>query len=223
MVYLNKKGTRYSYVPINKNASSWGLRIFTNLGFQRHDIADNHAKSLDKRFIVFLRDPVKRWKSGVAQWFFMTWEKKYSYRTKLNDPIELDTYMLELLTTAVQIEAHTWPQTNWTKLLDPKKIIYFNIDHDNFSHDFDHFLHTYVHIPKNTLLKAKQKVEDEKVITAKNNYALFGTEKNPLKSYIMQQLNKRLDYEQLERVRKFYQEDIELINNCEYYQPREAL
>ena len=206
------KTTSHCFIPITKNASSWGGTIFSNLGFEEVHYADTkQLKILNKTFIVFLRDPIERWKSGVAQWYFVTWLKKYN---KTVSKVNIDNFTLELLTTVVQIEEHTWPQMNWVKHLNLGKTAFFNIDHDDFQQNFEYFLYSDLNIPKSKLLKIRMNEDAQ----ANKNIS----QENLLKKHIINQLS-QIGQKQLNRVKEFYKEDIQFIEGCNYYKPRENL
>jgi len=181
----------YCYVPIPKNAHNWGKRFFQNYAnFNPLPLAE--ANNPRKRYIVFLRDPIEKWISGITQWFFMNHVGSETYT--------LDNTMITLLASLVKIDTHTEHQLHFLQGIPPSRCVFFNIDDPLFENNLKYFSHQVLRcrFPKNDL---------EKLNTA---------EENSFKKDMIVQLRKALETNDYlkKRVTEYYSKDISFINAC---------
>ncbi len=111
-----------SYLHIPVNASSWGKQVFARAGFRPNrapEIPDSH------RIIVWLRDPVERWLSGLATWL--------TYRLPQHTGLDFVRNNLALLDTifdTVRLDDHTERQAFFIHALDWDRCDFWYINSD---------------------------------------------------------------------------------------------
>jgi hypothetical protein len=141
--FWGHKDSEFVWIPIFKNAHSWGKYFFKLVAdFQETE------NFLNKKYIVFLREPTERWYSGVAQWMYNNLEHKpFIY--------QIDPLMMRLIFNTIDIDGHTAPQTGFLKGLDLKKdsLYLFNIDDPLFEQKLKYFCakHLQARFPKATI------------------------------------------------------------------------
>lgn len=130
------EGSELAFVPIHKNAHTWGVDFFSiNYGFKRiQDLTIDRQKDL--RYIVFLRDPIERWYSGATQYLI---DNFYSDVPDDSDMI-LNKDMIKLMYSAVRLDAHTDLQRGYIMDLNIMDIYFFNIDESMFYFRFTRWL-----------------------------------------------------------------------------------
>ena len=111
-----------SYLHIPVNASSWGKQIFWQAGFR-----PNRPPELDAahRIIVWLRDPVERWLSGLATWL--------TYRLPQHTGLELvrdNQALLDLIFDTVRLDDHTERQMFFVQQLNWEQCDFWYINSD---------------------------------------------------------------------------------------------
>ena len=114
---ITADSTKWAYIPIHKNASSNGREFFVNtcgwnLEYDWCEInASGHVndttKTKDKQFLIFMREPISRWISGVSEYFNI-----------LGKP--LDEGMYDLLVDGCSFDTHTEPQSSFLSELEYK-------------------------------------------------------------------------------------------------------
>lgn len=180
----------YCYIPILKNAHSWGVEIFETLY--------NFAPTNDirnKKYIVFLRDPIRRWYSSVSQWFV----------GKVDNNFKLDSLTLELIFDAVRLDDHGNLQSSYLYGLNLNDCIFFNIDEENFEFKLSHFLNKYLgYVQPLTNFENKHRSTDNLLKINLNNQ---------LTNYVKENTSR------LDKIRFYYKPDIDLINVCKFYNP----
>lgn len=119
------------YVNIPKNASMWTRNILKDNGWYS---TNYHINQLyDQTAIVVLRDPVPRWISGIAEYFW-----------NLNPKIEIKDFtpvLLDVIFDRVGVDSHTERQTYYIDGLNVDKSIYFWQD-NTYRYNLNHFLET---------------------------------------------------------------------------------
>lgn len=124
------------YLPIPKNASMWADDVFTSLNFKKHKFdhtLDSYKFLLNKKCMIFLRNPIERWYSGVAQFFSQQVEDP-------NVEYILDNKTLHLIFSAVRMDVHTDLQINFILGIDYNDCLFFDIGDKNFPHQVYHYL-----------------------------------------------------------------------------------
>lgn len=120
--------SEFCYIPIMKNAHTWGVKFFQeNFNFRQirkpdeaHDIPQN------KKFIIIFRDPTDRWYSGVAQYFYMHMGLDPARDYKLDD------HMINLIFNAVKLDGHTDNQISYLLGLNFSNCYFFNFNDKEF-------------------------------------------------------------------------------------------
>lgn len=200
--------TKWGYIPIPKCACSFGIPFFKfSKCWNFNEVRDfTTQNSEDYKFIVFLRDPIKRWSSGIAEYFhvkkqFSTDKKLYGEDLKFLD----NDVLIKTIIDATYLDIHTAPQTYFLEGLDLNKLICFNID----DHDFDQKLQKLCEVERQTkphTLYGRNKTSGnlfKKKIKEKFDSIL----KNPT---VLKQIKSRYanDYELIEQLKvsnKFYE------------------
>lgn len=130
---------KYFYLNIPKNSSSFIKKCLSELGWTFANIQDCPTAHV----IVALRDPVKRWVSGVSEYLMM-------YHTNVIDniadpfnhgflPILGDKLGISLLFERMSFDDHTERQCVFLQGVDLNKCTWLFVDH-NFSKTFSAFL-----------------------------------------------------------------------------------
>lgn len=218
--YFTSTESNYCYIPILKNASIFGLNLFQKqLGFSEVENINS-----PKKFIVFLRDPIKRWYSGVAQYFAMNVDNEgnFIHNSNLNlsrDDVGnvsranyyLDEKTLKLVFDAVRLDDHADLQIFNLLGLDTDDCFFFNIDDDHFNSRIFDFVRN---IMKVTLPKSFKVIENHSI-------KFNDTSKSSFKKNIKNQLLNAVknNDEILKNVYHYYYYDTELLNTVNYYTP----
>lgn len=200
-VFVNKK---FCYIPIHKNASNWTKNFLsTNCSFVEKTYEISELLELKKNYIILLRDPVDRWVSGTAQWFH---SKRELYPNTLIDDYIIDPILFEMLIDAVGIDAHTHPQIDFLHGIVKDKTFFFDVNDQNFEKNFLDFI--------------TKKIN--KSFTLDYNYRNH-SEPSTFKMNIIKQLrNKLRNKSNIEKLKKYYNQDISFIKTCHFYQKSES-
>ena len=145
--YYTSDASKYCFVPIMKNAHSFGLGYFSSL----LDFKEVKNIGNDKEFIIFLRDPMSRWFTGVTEYFYRHYNLEgklienpddYLVTTK-DDPYRkhliLDKEVLNFVFNAVRLDYHTDLQIYTLLGLNKHKCVFFNVSDANFSEHLNRF------------------------------------------------------------------------------------
>lgn len=130
---------KYFYLNIPKNSSSFIKKCLTTLNWQYSNVSDHP----DAKIIVALRDPTKRWVSGVSEYLFM-------YHTDVIDniadpfncgflPLLGDKLGISLLFGCITFDDHTERQSLFLKDIDLNRCVWLFVDKD-FSKTFSQLL-----------------------------------------------------------------------------------
>lgn len=210
----------YCYIPIPKNASTFGTHIFKELlnfkEIQLQSLVDNqgHVWKADKKkhHIVILRDPLDRWFSGVAQYLTETRrefsEKNIKY---FNDDFILDPLHVKMFFSHLSFDSHTMTQVSYINHYFPELLstkttfFYVKVSEDyisnlEFKTNFEYFVYKNLgeKISSNPLhtskeSKFKSKIKDQLKCFYDNNKHY----KNILDNYLQH------DYDLLKTVRLY--------------------
>lgn len=188
--YYSNDNSEYCYVPILKNANSWGKELFKRgCDFEPTISIEN------KKYIVFFQDPYERWLSGIGQWFF---------QHCTDEEYNISPIMMEMIFDAVQLDGHTLPQIEYLDKIDLEKCTFFNLKNSNFQNYLIYFLKTYVN--KNFIMP---EISDS--VNSSEKYKIKLGIQNQLK--IAAENNPNL----IQKVKHFYVEDYSLMNYCKFY------
>jgi hypothetical protein len=132
--FFTSDNSLLAYIPIEKCGSEWGQKYFQKcLNFDKEIIRDTHANVINPYpyiFIVFMRNPVRRWISGMAEYC----RQKYGEDYKFTDN-EFD-----LLCEGVVFDVHTFSQYSFIEDLPISQIKIFDLDHPEFRNHLRSFL-----------------------------------------------------------------------------------
>lgn len=192
ITFLSSNHSEFAYIPILKNAHTFGSHFF-NLVDNYHEIENFR----DKKYIVFLRDPFKRWYSAVTQWF---------YSQEVNENFEIDPITLKLIFSAVCLDSHGDLQIKYLNGLSLSRCVFFNTDDDNFEYNLFHFVK---HVLNKDL--PKDPIQDYNIGTI-----------NPVKNNIRTQLKLAIDKnpKYYNNIKHFYMPDLKLLRTVNFYDPR---
>ncbi len=199
---FESKNTEFCYIPILKNASTWGKHIFVNyLGFEQADKI--FQPDPDKKYILFLRDPVDRWISGVIE-YIQILKLETETADCLADDCELDPLHLALMCTIIRFDAHTVRQIDYIREFYPKlpqqNVTWFDVGDENFSENVTGFLYESFGVQLPT----------DKINT--RNY-------NPFKQHIEKQIVNFLNHNPRYRkkIEFYFERDREFIKHVNFY------
>ncbi len=179
------------YVYIPKNASSWTKPNLLDWGWEFYNY---HADSLQhKHAMVVLRDPIDRWLSGIAEYFYL--------RHRNFDSVNINSALLNLIFDRVAFDDHTESQCLFIQNLDKANCTFFWCD-DNYRNTFSSFLN------KNGMPNKY------------NNYSYqHVTEHEPVRSRFKQMFRDILFNESryLKQLQWYYNKDYKLIEETKFY------
>lgn len=190
--FYGNENSDFVFVPILKNAHNFGIQHFTRVA-NFHE-TDDFA---NKTYIIFLREPFKRWLTATAQWFNNTLPEGTT-------EFHIDPLMMKMIFSAVAIDGHAYRQIDSFQHLDfQKKSVFFNIDDPDFEYKLKHF--TMNRMSARFVKKPFNKVNEKKG--------------NPLKDHIEAQL---LDYAnsnplEKEKIQYYYYLDFDLFKKSHFY------
>lgn len=197
----------YYFFPILKNASQWGEKFFKKHHFIESDY-ENNSETPNHYFIIFLRDPIERWYSAVAEYITLLMINDTKSRKRKAIPFRempLDVLHLDLLFSRIHLDGHTLPQVEILETLidkDPKKTFYFSLDDTDFNTKFVYFC--------NNKVSSSIKFLPKPYNTSKSS---------GLKLDIISRLKKAVDTNSKykKNLYDFYRKDIDFTNSCNYY------
>jgi hypothetical protein len=117
--YVNSN-LKHHYLHIPVNSSNWGKATFVSAGFNKN--LHNSINS-DYTTIVFLRDPIDRWLSGLSTWL----TGRLGQYTSL-DGIRNNQAVLDILFTVIRTDEHTEKQQYFLQKLDQANMKFFMVN-----------------------------------------------------------------------------------------------
>ena len=182
---------KHHYLHLPVNSSNWGKATFASAGFDRnaHNIIND-----DYTVIVFLRDPIDRWLSGLATWL----TGALPHHTALTE-IRTNSAVLDVLFTIVRTDEHTEKQQYFLQGLNHNNIKFFMVN-DSLSDSVVNYCAT--------VLKKSVPVLDRI-----NETTLPGGKLIP-KNYFRSVLESDLKY--LNRVKNFFIDDYHFIKTIHF-------
>lgn len=189
----------FYYLPILKNAQTWG-KIFFEKNFNFVHLQDKNIPTIvnGKNVVVFYREPMSRWFTGAAQWFA---------GKKVVPGYVIDDVLMELLFLKGQLDDHTKPQKLAFDKLSYEECIFFDLGDENFLINLVHYLENiqklrvqYIDIPKvNTIEENPRKLSiKNQLVNAYNNNQKF---RQYLHTYLQYEIQ---DHEMLKTNNMFY-------------------
>jgi hypothetical protein len=188
--YINND-LRHHYLNLPVNSSNWGKATFIAAGFNK-----NLHNSIDSNYttIVFLRDPIDRWLSGLSTWLTARLDQYTSLDGVRNNQVALD-----ILFTVIRTDEHTEKQQYFLQKLDQGNMKFFMVN-DSLSKSVVNYCATVLNKPVPTILPM-------------NATTLSGGKLIP-KNYFKSVLESNPAY--LKRVKDFFEDDYHLIKNTHF-------
>lgn len=132
---MSSYSAKWAYVPIHKNASSIGIEFFSKkCGWKSYIGKHREVFTKDKNFLIFVREPISRWISGVSEYFNIMRNANH----KDNTPLPLDDMIYDLLVDGVSFDVHTEPQATFLYNLPYRKCKLILMD-ENFTSNVKDF------------------------------------------------------------------------------------
>ena len=174
------------FIPlVPKNASTW-VKDF--VGFVPGNYHDELLVQNNYTPVIFLREPVNRWSSGIAEFLHRYGIAGSGWRDNLN------SIALDLLFKRVAFDEHTESQSMYLEGIDTEKAVFFKVD-QTLNANVNHYF-------------------NQTVTPTTNTYVTSG-KKHSIKKYFTDLINTNPEYKQ--RITEYYQVDTDLINSVQYY------
>jgi hypothetical protein len=194
------ESTNYCFVPIGKNAHNWGKLVFRDhLDF----VEQSWEHNLDKIYIIFLRDPIDRWLSGITQYIeLLKFEGNESLHKFIKPSTRLDPLHIEFIFEHIGFDGHSGTQFPWVTMYQINPCVYFDVNNEHFVEQVQHFIQRKI--------KKNIKIPTHKV----NDGSL-----NPLRQRLRDQLQNALENNPKYRtnLENYFKHDYEFINKCKFY------
>lgn len=188
---MSSPNVNLMYVYIPKNASSWTK---SNLLDWKWEFYNYHSDNLyHKHAIIVLRDPVERWLSGIAEYFFA---KHQDF-----DPAYVNKKFLDLIFDRVAFDDHTEKQVLFLQNLNLTNATFFYCDKE-YRTKFSHFL------------------KSKGMANKYHNYEFrHVTENDPIRSKFKKTFKQILDQnpKYLQQLKWYFEKDYQLINSTQFY------
>ena len=121
------RGRTHSVVTIPKNCSTTLKDIAPELNWSKHyDAANANANE----YIVILRDPVKRWVSGAAEYLIRLLLRDRPRQTEIGDIFKQPLFR-KMLSDNAQFDMHTTPQAVFLQGLPLERTKFFYMDNND--------------------------------------------------------------------------------------------
>jgi hypothetical protein len=190
------------WVNIPKCATNWGKSWAKK---NKLRISNYHSEQLlEKGYqpIVFLRDPVDRWYTGMAEWIH-----RYGIFNPNYTPTE---EVLSVLLERVAFDEHTEEQVVFLENIDTNNAVFFRVD-DNLSNNFKHYCEHELNQDPNLVLvqKSYSATGKKKVFKERLKECLTNSIYN-------NNLNGKKEVCEL-RLKNYYELDYQLYNSVQYY------
>lgn len=206
------------YVNIPKNASSWAKHHMPGWSFnfisKQFDGPANQRlpkwrDQYSAQYMVILREPIDRWITGLAQ-YLRGWDPVH--------PMYIDNLDWDRVMQTIKFDSHTDLQINFIQGIDFDKTYWLCCD-ANLHKNFAAILEKFRQVPISITLP-DQDTENIFNVTSKVQPTVTPGYTTARQQYIVDciknKLQQRPDY--VERIREFYQQDIELYNSVGFYQ-----
>ena len=129
---------QFFYINIPKNASSWAKKVFHQSGWVEADYIHRDVTSMTG--LIFLRDPVERWISGISTWLS-------GHELLTPEEISMEP-ILKIIFKKITFDSHTEKQKHFLHSIDTNQSICFYVDnqldnklgnwyHNNINHTAD--------------------------------------------------------------------------------------
>lgn len=127
--------SNFFYIPILKNANTWGKHFFSkNCNFNKSTLHLDVKQLRQKKFIIFLRDPLERWYSAIAH--YLTMMDEFDVTTEYS----LTNKECKLLFSGINLDGHSNLQIQSLRGLHTNRCIFFNIANTDFVERLHRFI-----------------------------------------------------------------------------------
>ena len=201
MCFPDHKNKKF-YVNIPKNATNWGKLWATNNNLGTSNYHNTQLLQKGYQPIVFLRDPLDRWYTGLAEWLDRYGVIRHDYL--------FTSEILSLLVERVAFDEHTEEQVMFLENIDTDNAVFFRVD-NNLVLNFRHYVEHELAQDPNTIVSEKvyQSSVEKKLIIQQLRGALNSS------IYTSKLSRKRETCEQ--RLMVYYDLDYQLYNSVQYY------
>jgi hypothetical protein len=182
---------KHHYLHLPVNSSSWGKATFSIAGFDcnLHDVINNNYTT-----IVFLRDPIDRWLSGLATWLTASLPQY----TPLNE-IRNNHAVLDILFNIIRTDEHTEKQQYFLQGLNQNNMKFFMVN-ESLSESVVNYCASVLKKPVPLLNRINETTLPGGKLIPKNYFKLI-LESNP---------------KYLNRVKEFFKNDYHFIKNTQF-------
>lgn len=147
--YVGENTGEYVYIPIYKNANTWGKEFFLRTCNWQFNRSNSPNDLTNNKYIIFLRDPIERWISGAVEYLFRKYQEGFDYST-------CDSALVtEMIFDVLRLDAHTDPQTTGLTLLDMNKGTFFWIN-DEFENKVREFTKVVLRVDTDATIDPKK-------------------------------------------------------------------
>ena len=192
MCFANDELKKF-YINIPKNASNWGKTAFEGkLKWRETNYHDDNLLKQGYTAIVFLRDPLDRWCSGMAEYV-----SKDSYNSSLfTYQLEKQKLAEEIINTTIAFDEHTVEQITFLEGLDTETTTWFKVESD---------------LNQNVADYVRRVLGVENELSGINEaYRSTGT-KRKIKKWFLANIHR------FDKLEKHFNLDTELYNSVKYY------
>ena len=188
---MSHQESNLMYVYIPKNASSWTKPNLLDWGWEFYNY---HTDNLyNKHALVVLRDPINRWLSGIAEYFYL--------KHRDFDSIQINRHFLDLIFDRVAFDDHTESQILFLQNLDLDKCTFFWCDTE-YRNNFSHYLKS-INMPNKYYNYEYQHVTENEPVRSK------------FKKIFKHALENNSKYKQ--QLEWYFAKDYKLINSVKFY------
>lgn len=188
---MSSPNTDLMYIYIPKNASSWTKPNLLDWNWEFYNYHNDNL--FHKHSIIVLRDPIERWLSGIAEYFFL---KHRNFDTAFTNRT-----MLDLIFDRIAFDDHTEKQILFLQNLNLGNATFFYCDID-YRQKFSHFLekngmtnryynYQFQHVTANDPIRSKFQKYFSDIITNNSKY--------------------------LQKLQWYFSKDYQLINSTKFY------
>lgn len=183
------------YIPILKNAHRYTTNLFLAYGFT----SEPNVDIKNKLKVVVLRDPIKRWFAGAAQFLYLHGSK-----------ITVDENFVEFLTKIVVLDGHTRSQVNYLNGIDTEECIFFNMDDSQYEETIKYYARR----------KFGGVVDMDKGFYQPDRLTVTSNQNDTYK-VIKNKLETMCTGTNLDRLKHYFKDDYKLITNIEFFKIKE--
>jgi hypothetical protein len=181
------------YIHIPKNASSWTKTNLRTLDFEFYNYHFDKIYDTSKTVLVVLRDPVDRWLSGIAEYFYL-------YHVDI-DTTEFTPSFFDVIFDKVSFDDHTERQVYFIKDMNLDQCVFFKFELD-YRNKFSKFL-------------SSRGISNQYYNIPFKHVNEHSPERKKFKQIFSQQLTNE---KYIQKIRDYFKEDYNLINSINFYE-----